>query len=273
MTNTDNSTRVQSAIHELTDKIVNLKNKILFNERSIIDSVTMNHILGYEFQTDQLHSIDTYKPWEMILSDTDLMNSNNLEVKIGESIVYFLVDGILKNVTDFNSSYDITALIQLCPNLSEFWRWHPFTNTNAHVLRLAHNCPKLTKIFIRGCNDLTDDSIEEITKCPMLTSIDIKFCNNLTNESLVFIANNCPNLTAFQMSYNPHITNEYVVNLTEKCPLLNSCICNSCENLTDRSVTAILQNCPNIRIINLQKCLEITNGNIEEVDGSSRVYL
>ncbi len=278
MPDTDNSTSYEQPLNELKNKIANLIDKILCNERSLIDSIMQNHIMGYEFQNDQLHSFHAYTPWDLIISDTDLLNSNNLEVKIGESMVYFLVDDILKKVTDFNSSIGgttmVTSLIQLCPNLSRFWRWYPMTNTNIHVIRLARSCPKLTGIFIRGCHDLTDESIEELSiGCPMLKSIDIKFCNNLTNKSLVSIANNCPNLTVFQMSYNPHITNEYVVNLTEKCPLLISCICNSCENLTDRSVTAILQNCPNISIINLQKCLKITDEGIEEVDGNSRVYL
>ncbi|KAJ8301825.1 hypothetical protein KUTeg_020812 [Tegillarca granosa] len=66
--------------------------------------------------------------------------------------------------------------------------------TNDLLVSLAEHCPKLSKLGIKGCSEVTDMGVCAVARrCP-LKKIVVSGINNLTDKSIFTLANQCCNL-------------------------------------------------------------------------------
>lgn len=66
--------------------------------------------------------------------------------------------------------------------------------TNDLLISLAEHCPKLSKLGIKGCSEVTDMGVCAVARrCP-LKKIVVSGINNLTDKSIFTLANQCCNL-------------------------------------------------------------------------------
>ncbi len=115
------------------------------------------------------------------------------------------------------------------------------------VANLVRKCPELTYIKVRGCYQLTDDSMKDIANnCPELTDIDTAFCNEISDIGVISIAEKCPNLTAVNFDGCSKITDTAIHVITEKCPKLKTIEFKGCGNISMNTIANISNKCQDV---------------------------
>ena len=74
--------------------------------------------------------------------------------------------------------------------------------TDEMVIALLQRFTRVTRIDLRGCARLSDQSIEAVAKfCPHLIQLDVLGCYNLTDAAIIEVANKCPKLAQLIVTY------------------------------------------------------------------------
>lgn len=114
-------------------------------------------------------------------------------------------------VTDFG----ILHLATSCKNLKKI-NFGGSLFTNISLLALALHCPLLEKLHIHGCDNFTDEIVNELTnRCRQLQELHISNCQSLTDKTIEFISQNCialQELYIYECEKITHASNDLIRN-------------------------------------------------------------
>ena len=69
------------------------------------------------------------------------------------------------------------------------------TASDAAVIRLAEQCPRLTDVNLSSCGNITDAAVIRLAEqCPGLTNVDLSYCGNITYAAVEQLAARYPAL-------------------------------------------------------------------------------
>ena len=133
--------------------------------------------------------------------------------------------------------------------------------TDEAIEDIAVNCPALTSLIVSSSR-LTDEAIKAIaTNCLALAKLDVSDCQGLTDESIKAIAENCPSLTELKVAALDIITDESFFAISAHCPSLTSLDISHMyyePQLTDAALLAIAAKCPSLRVLHMEGCGELS---------------
>lgn len=157
----------------------------------------------------------------------------------------------IQNVTN-NVVLAITALKRL--RVLSLWGCRKITDEA--VKHIAEHLPKLRKLLLSLCPQLTDCAASHLTTLTHLQKLHLK-SSQLTDNGVRHIAT-LKNLEVLDLSSNKQLTDEAVVTLAS-LPLLIKLSMNSCL-LTDRAAQSIAQSSgfQNLREVNFEACPAMT---------------
>ena len=103
-----------------------------------------------------------------------------------------------------------------------------FLVTDKAIKYIALHCPKLRYLNIRGLNQLSDKSMDYLSRCQRLRSLDISKCYLITDAGITVVALNCSALRRLSIR--------------------------GCSKLTDKSLLTLAKCCPLLQHLNIQEC-------------------
>lgn len=96
------------------------------------------------------------------------------------------------------------------------------------IIQLCKHCTKLRYLNLRGCEAVSDDSMDVLARhCSKIKSLDIGKCD-VTDEGLCVLAQNCPQLKKLSLK--------------------------SCDAITDAGVKFVAKSCRQLQQFNIQDC-------------------
>jgi hypothetical protein len=157
---------------------------------------------------------------------------------------------------------------------------------------LGRNCPKLTKLNIHGCRDLSSEDLTSIAEhCRQLTFLDISHCDRvdaaslamlsncvvletlhleqcfaLDDDALVAITTTCVNLKVLFLLGCEALTDDSVTLIGERLPLLTDISLDGCQHITDTAARSIIIGCPLLRQLDFNSCVNLTDSSISLLD-------
>ena len=102
-----------------------------------------------------------------------------------------------------------------------------FLLTDKAIKYIVFHCPKLRYLNIRGLNQLSDKSMEYLSRCQRLRSLDISKCYLITDAGITVVALHCA---------------------------LRRLSLRACSKLTDKSLLTLAKCCPLLQHLNIQEC-------------------
>ncbi|XP_019625876.1 PREDICTED: F-box/LRR-repeat protein 2-like [Branchiostoma belcheri] len=85
------------------------------------------------------------------------------------------------------------------------------------LLTLASNCPKLSNVTFKSCNQLTDASVCELSRCCPLREVVLSGVRSLTDRSILSLANSCQHLDCVYVSGCTQVTTAALRYLQDCC--------------------------------------------------------
>lgn len=159
----------------------------------------------------------------------------------------------------------LVALTKNTPRLENLSiRWSRYISDNG-LSKVLLSCPNLTAIDLSGCGTfLTDSSLVDIAQRIniKLRSLNTTCCGALTDVGFRAIANECRNIRILALNMCRRISDEGVVQLASNCPFLEEFCLAGCRKVGDRSVAAIALHCPRLHTLDLVWCRGVTNHGI-----------
>lgn len=116
---------------------------------------------------------------------------------------------------------------------------------DACLLSLALGCPGLDRLYMRNCEDVTDEGIEYLAqRCSQLTTINVSNCKKITDNGFMALAKGCAGLRNVVIS-NGLITSKALIYLSQGCPELELLHFDSCP-VDDVGVQSLFSSCPRL---------------------------
>jgi hypothetical protein len=162
---------------------------------------------------------------------------------------------------------DIETRLGDFPNLKSV----SINNPSITDVSFLGNCPHLTTLDLKGCDQLTDfsflrdlpqlktldlSSCRQLTDfsflrgCQQLTTLNLSWCTQITNVSFL---RDLPHLKTLDLSWCTQITN---VSFLRGCQQLKELDLSGCRQITDFS---FLRDCQQLKALNLSWCTQITD--------------
>jgi hypothetical protein len=155
------------------------------------------------------------------------------EIKITPQTVKYL-DKILNSINKFKKlTYTIVSSTLRNKKLEQI-------STNNTLQQ------NLTTLNLSGCNNITDEGLQQLTQLKNLTTLDLSGCKQITDGGLNNLAQ-LTKLTTLDLCGCELITNAGLNNFAQLTKLTTLNLCN-CYKITDAGFKSLRLNLPNIKI-------------------------
>ena len=85
----------------------------------------------------------------------------------------------------------------------------PITDTEVSVF-VSEN-PQVTEVNLRGCYNVTDESLRALARCNELVTLNLKCCDKVTNTGLGYLSEGCPALKSLDLTHCWRVTDTEVL--------------------------------------------------------------
>lgn len=132
--------------------------------------------------------------------------------------------------------------------------------TDASLMIISANCPRLTSADFSECNSITDNGIVSLIQgCPLIEELKLNLIQGITDVSIRTIANGCPSIKILQLMSCSHITDASITLLAKQCTRLQALDLENCDRLTNTSITHLGCHCPCLTELNIANCRRIND--------------
>jgi len=129
--------------------------------------------------------------------------------------------------------------------------------TDISITELAKNCAKLTEIYLSGCKNIRDKSIEMITEyCPNIRVLELNNCSFISNVSLFYIASKLEFLEKLHLQYTG-ATDIGLNAIFIRCKYLNEIFLEGCD-ISEKVLDDIHDLAHNLKTVNISKSPKIS---------------
>ncbi|KAK2147791.1 hypothetical protein LSH36_535g01016 [Paralvinella palmiformis] len=133
---------------------------------------------------------------------------------------------------------------------------------------VASRCPRLRRVDISACRNVTDTGIIALTEaCPGIVELALNnsryVSGNVTDLGLCSVASNLPHLRRLWISFCPSVSPSGVRLVAEKCPDLEEIHTVGCVALTEPAFLALAAYCKKLRMIDASQCLQLRSRTVE----------
>lgn len=125
----------------------------------------------------------------------------------------------------------------------------------------------LTSVNLRDCVHLTDHGLLGLVeRCQAIRELNLRGCDKITDKSLEFMSNNFKHSTSFSdhlaildLSFCPKLSAGGISKLLEHCPILEELNVSGIATMSDKHMEEISVKCPTIVKLVAQRCLLLSN--------------
>eukprot|EP00854_Cymbomonas_tetramitiformis_P003307 gene3307-4161_t len=129
--------------------------------------------------------------------------------------------------------------------------------TDASILSIAKNCPKLRCLGLCDTG-VADASIQQVAKlCPELEYLDVAM-TGVSDTSIEMIARRCLQLKYLDVAHCD-VSDKSIRTVGEKCQQLTYLVVSNTEKVTEKSLQNVAKNCPRLLSIEWEECLGIND--------------
>ena len=162
---------------------------------------------------------------------------------------------------------ELIAISSNCPKLEVIVLMDHVELTDSGIISISANCTKLRNLNIKGCDKITDMAIHKVTKnCEELRSLDLYGCDKITDESLKSISIRSKNIEEIDIGQCLGVTDEGIKLLALNCKGLKAFDASSCYKLSDESLRHLSINCSNLEFLALEFCTKLTNRCVQYIE-------
>lgn len=151
---------------------------------------------------------------------------------------------------EFNDSH----LIRIAENFTNIKRIVLLSDdiTDTGIIELAKNCTKLTEIYLSGCKNIGDKSIENITEyCLDIRILELNNCLNISDISLFHVASKLIFLEKLHLQYT-NISDIGLNMIFIRCKFLNEIFLEGCD-ISEKVLDDIHDLAHNLKTVNISK--------------------
>lgn len=156
---------------------------------------------------------------------------------------------------EFNDSH----LIRIAENFTNIKRIVLYSDdiTDIGITELAKNCAKLTEIYLSGCKNIRDKSIEMISEyCPNIRILELNNCSFISNVSLFYIASKLEFLEKLHLQYTG-ATDIGLNAIFIRCKYLREIFLEGCD-ISEKVLDDIHDLAYNLKTVNISKSPKIS---------------
>ncbi|RIA91231.1 hypothetical protein C1645_767931 [Glomus cerebriforme] len=164
--------------------------------------------------------------------------------------------GYLIKILDLSSGYDLV--------------------TDVTIQTIAITCPRLRSINLNGCIQLSDSSLESISKnscSSTLLSINLSGCRKITDLGLKHLSKSCHSLTSLNMADCGKISDKGVIHIAKGCTGLRQLRLSDCPRVTEQSIEILVQNCTKLCWLDIARIGRITDSSVRVIANSCKENL
>ena len=240
-----------------------------------------------------------------------LNNLENLSLKnckqITDPVIESLTDKLIQlDLSDCDQITDsaVLSIAKKCNKIKMLKLTSPKI-TDFSIDQVANQCHSLELLELRGCDQISDQSISSITKnCTNLMSLalsscknnsfafnftnnfelnknnhlnllnlkflDVSGCTNVVDSSLEFISKYCLHLQSLNLSGCENITDSGLIHLIHSHPDFHELNLTRCKNLSDSSIIILAKKWMKLKKLSLNSCIQISDQSIIELTKYSR---
>lgn len=143
--------------------------------------------------------------------------------------------------------------------------------TDETIKKLSILSPKLKKINLKSCINITDQSLTYLAdNCHQLEELNLSWCD-ITAKSLFIIAEGFPNLRRINVS-SCYITDEGVNTLLTKCQDLEILGLAWCKSISDKSLESLIKLGKNVKVFDIRGNEKISSGALSNLFSASHEF-
>lgn len=223
--------------------------------------------------------------------NTSFASLLNFTEEFGKDLPFLIVNDSRFDQSDpsyeFLDDAHVKQLIEQCPQL-DWLVLHCNQITDATLKAVALAYPKLSKLVIDDCAQVTDKGLAHLARCTALTSLSLEKCVKVTNAGLIHLQplaslaylnlSGCswvddatlPILGVFQKLRTLNLCGCYQITDAgmkhlRALTLLSNLYLARCSSLTDAGLVQ-LQLLPKLAKLDISDCMEITEGTCETLE-------
>jgi F-box/leucine-rich repeat protein 2/20 len=145
-------------------------------------------------------------------------------------------------------------LIRIAENFTNIKRIVLFSDdiTDIGIAELAKNCTQLNEIYLSGCKNIGDKSIEMITEyCPNIRILELNNCSFISNVSMLYIASKLKFLEKLYLQYT-NVTDIGLNAIFIRCKFLREIFLEGCD-ISEKVLDDIHDLAHNLKTVNISK--------------------
>lgn len=181
------------------------------------------------------------------------------------------LQGLDFNSTDWITDNEVKQVARACFNLRKFGVRACSKVSDAGILEIAHNCPKLEKIDV-FLTRVSSEGFEEIVRsCPRIKSAKLGSHGN-THRMLASVCEYSSRITQLSIhdvvpysANEPTVDDPLVTRMVLKFPEVERLSFIWCCFITDVSLMALANGCPALRGLKLRECQQISDHGLKEI--------
>ena len=133
------------------------------------------------------------------------------------------------------------------------------------IVYLSSRCVNLYALDIAFSHWVRDvDIVALATNCPHLQDLNMRGCDEVTNDSLIALGRHCSGLRLLCFTDSERsITNVGVAALAQGCPLLETLLIERCDFVDEKSLLPLVMNCQQLHSLSFYACRGISDEGFE----------
>eukprot|EP01125_Pyxidicula_operculata_P011795 TRINITY_DN385_c1_g1_i1.p1 TRINITY_DN385_c1_g1~~TRINITY_DN385_c1_g1_i1.p1 ORF type:complete len:1249 (+),score=314.60 TRINITY_DN385_c1_g1_i1:1159-4905(+) len=158
----------------------------------------------------------------------------------------------------FESSSSTPTQIYSSLNSLNLCNWNVLTNEM--MSRLLMRTPNLTKLNISNCFQLTNQTIEYISKycSKTLKILMMRSCPVVNNKGIEILCSSCTDLTELVLDGCNDLSKDGMMAIGDGCKKLASLSLNQLKKITNEDIQYILYRCTDLEFLSLEGCAKLT---------------
>ena len=130
----------------------------------------------------------------------------------------------------------------------------------------VEQCSNLQELDIGACKEITDDTVQNITRCfTFLKKLGLSSCKGVNISTWQMLIDKFPNLTSIDLSRSD-ISDDILLKFAQLTSLsLREINLSACKQLSDNGVVALVKYQTKLKVLRLA-CVDITNTTVAAVD-------
>eukprot|EP00978_Attheya_sp_CCMP212_P009339 scaffold22063_cov35-Attheya_sp.AAC.2 len=140
--------------------------------------------------------------------------------------------------------------------------------TDAMLHEIARSCPKLARLLLSGCSQVSDRGVLAIAeKCHRLQVLSLNRCTKVTEHGIAGAVadHKLPEMTELYLRDCTLVTDQAVLTVAQYCPKLTTLAINRCSRVTNEGVKALAKKCPYLQVLSLSGCPLVTDDGAKTV--------